>query len=308
MTSAPVVVCLGGGTNSTAVLVEAVQRGLRVDVALFADTGGEWPETYAYLWLLAGWLERYGVPLVIVQGHTGGEFVSLEDDCLRKGRLPSKAYGFKSCSERWKTRPCWAWVKAKAKQDPAWRAGVWIRGIDADEPQRASGHGMWAEWEPSFPLLNWRMGREECAEVIMKAGLPLPGKSACFFCPSAQPKEVSELADKHPDLFARGLTIEREAEAAGANRKTLKGLGQSFSWASVSYSREHQTALPIAKESADPCGCYEGARDADLAFTAGYCGSWGHDIERGSGGEWPLWIPKRRHDPTAQGEMFGDTP
>jgi len=243
--------------------------------------------------------------VVVAQSHLRGSFVPLEDDCLAKGRLPSKTYGFKSCSERWKTRPCWAWVKARAKVDPAWRSGVWIRGIDADESHRANGFNIWAEWAPSFPLIDWRMGREDCAESIMRAGLPLPGKSACFFCPSASPEEVSELADKHPTLFARGLAMEAGAVETCGGR--VKGLGQDFSWAAVERSRRLQIALPIAREAADPCGCYEGARDADLAFTAGYCGQWAHDIEPGSGGEWPLWGAPSK--PSAhQTSMFGGTP
>jgi hypothetical protein len=286
----PVIVNYGAGTNSTALLVEAVRRGLRVDAVLFADTGGEWPETYEYVRGFAGWLAAHGIPMHTVRGNIRGEFVSLEDDCLSKSRLPSKAYGFGSCSERWKTRPCWAWVKERKM-----RAGVWVRGIDADEPQRANDRGLWGEWVPSFPLISWGMGREECAESIMRAGLPLPGKSACFFCPSAQPPEVAALADSHPDLFARGLKMEARAAGtfAARGRSGLKGLGQSFAWSDVDNSRRLQTALPIARATADPCGCYEGARDADLSFAADYCGSWDHTIGRGPGGEWPLWTPKK---------------
>lgn len=33
----------GGGTNSTALLIECVKRGIRIDMILFADTGGEKP-------------------------------------------------------------------------------------------------------------------------------------------------------------------------------------------------------------------------------------------------------------------------
>lgn len=36
----------GGGVNSTAMLVEMHKRGIRPDLILFADTGGERPETY----------------------------------------------------------------------------------------------------------------------------------------------------------------------------------------------------------------------------------------------------------------------
>jgi len=38
------VVSYGGGVNSTAVLVGMVERGIRPDAILFADTGGEHPQ------------------------------------------------------------------------------------------------------------------------------------------------------------------------------------------------------------------------------------------------------------------------
>jgi 3'-phosphoadenosine 5'-phosphosulfate sulfotransferase (PAPS reductase)/FAD synthetase len=44
----PLVVAYGLGVNSTALLVEFVKQGIRPDLILFADTGGEKPETYAY--------------------------------------------------------------------------------------------------------------------------------------------------------------------------------------------------------------------------------------------------------------------
>ena len=291
----PVIVNYGAGTNSTALLIMAVMLGLPVTVAVFADTGGELPETYAYLWHFAGWLERHGIRLVIVQATFEGRPYTLEEHSLRLKKMPSVSYGRKSCSVRFKAQQVEKWARAKF-------AGQMIRliGYDADEPQRAGKLPNDNRFLWSYPLIDWTMGREECAEAIMRAGLPLPGKSSCFFCGSARPPEVAALADSHPDLFARGLAME---EAARPFRGSIVGLGKNFSWASIAKARALQTALPIAKEVNDPCGCYEGARDADLSFAAGYCGSWGHNLERGPGGEWPLWIPKRKAPETL--DLFG---
>ena len=43
------VISYGGGVDSTAMLVGLYQRGVPVDLILFADTGGKLPETCAYL-------------------------------------------------------------------------------------------------------------------------------------------------------------------------------------------------------------------------------------------------------------------
>jgi len=45
----PLVVAYGLGVDSTAMLIEFTHQGIRPDLILFADTGGEKPETYAYL-------------------------------------------------------------------------------------------------------------------------------------------------------------------------------------------------------------------------------------------------------------------
>lgn len=267
-----VIINYGGGSNSTALIVRAVREGLPISAVLFADTGGEWPETYTYVEGFRKWLEAHHVPLHVVRGHVGGSFVSLEDDCVGKGRAPSIAYGFKSCSERWKTRPCWAWVKNKAKEDKSWRGGLWVRGIDADESHRAKQGGLWADWKASFPLIEWKMGRQECIDELVSSGLPLPGKSACFFCPSAPPREVAVLRSRHPDLFRRGLDM--EARARDTFGGSIKGLGRSFSWEAVDRSERLQVALPFARDVEQPCGCYSGARDADIPLAPDYCGSW----------------------------------
>lgn len=271
--------------NSTAMIIRGVREGLPISAALFADTGGEWPETYEYVSGFQQWLARHMIPLIVVRSHIGGRFVPLETDCLNKGRVPSIAYGFKSCSERWKTRPCWAWVKAKAKDDASWRGGLWLRGIDADEEHRARPGGLWADWRAGFPLVDWGMGRQECVDEIVAAGLPLPGKSACFFCPSAPPTEAASLRRKHPKLFQRALTMERQAQ--GTFGGSIKGLGRSFSWQAVDRSERLQVALPFTKPPEVPCGCYGGARDADISLAPNYCGTWETTFATPVRGEWP---------------------
>ena len=44
-----IVVSYGGGTNSVAMLVGLHERGLRPDAIVFADTGGEKPNTYGHM-------------------------------------------------------------------------------------------------------------------------------------------------------------------------------------------------------------------------------------------------------------------
>ena len=147
-----VVLAYGGGTNSTALCIEAVKRGLPIDLIVFADTGrrdAEMPETYRYIDQFSDWLVRHGYPpITVVRSATmGGE--TLEENCLRMGRLPSKAYGFKSCSDRWKVRPCWAEIKRLGMD-----GGIYIRGIDADESHRCRRADPKPGWSACFALVR----------------------------------------------------------------------------------------------------------------------------------------------------------
>ena len=59
---APVLAAWGAGVDSTAFLIEMIERGERIDQVLFADTGSEKPQTYAFVDLFRRWLAERGVP------------------------------------------------------------------------------------------------------------------------------------------------------------------------------------------------------------------------------------------------------
>ena len=101
------VVAYGGGTNSTAMLIGMHQRGIPVDLIIFADTGGEQPHTYEYLPIMNGWLTAHGMPEITTVEYTdhNGERLTLEQECLRSGTLPALAYGHKKCSLKHKIGP-----------------------------------------------------------------------------------------------------------------------------------------------------------------------------------------------------------
>lgn len=245
-----VIVSYGAGTNSTAMLIEMAKRGDQVDLITFADTGGERPETYAYLAMFSDWLVSQGLP-AITTVKKGGRQETLEENCLRMSMLPSVAYGWKSCSQKYKGEPQDAfannWPPAKA----AWAAGekvIKCIGYDADEPQRAKFYED-KKFTWRYPLLELDMGRDECIATIQQAGLPLPGKSSCFFCPNSKIPEILALPD---DLKDRAIAMEQNA-----NLTSVKGLGRRWRWADLIASDRDQMRL-FFDEGEMPCGCYDG--------------------------------------------------
>jgi len=251
------VVSYGAGTNSTAMLIGLHERGERPDLILFADTGGERPETYQHRDAVSDWCESVGFPrIVTVQTQDReGNYFTLEQKCQQQKMLPSIAYGMKACSEKHKARPQNKYVNNWQPAKDTWAAGervVKLIGFDADENHRMQKDYSDNKYLMRYPLVEWDWGREECIEAIARAGLSQPGKSACFFCPSSKPREILELGRTHPDLLQRALAMEARAELT-----SVKGLGRSFAWADLVKYSEAQLDL-FSHTPEIPCGCFDG--------------------------------------------------
>lgn len=74
----------GGGVNSTAMLVWMVKNKLVVHHILFADTGGEKPETYSYVKMFSDWLVDNAYPEIITVKYAtkNSNELTLEQDVL----------------------------------------------------------------------------------------------------------------------------------------------------------------------------------------------------------------------------------
>ena len=259
----PIVIACGGGTNSAAVIVEFVRRGQHFDLITFSDTKGEKPETYQFLDALDCWLSDRKLPLITrvktVSPNPDRGYEGLEGMCLRLGTLPSKAFGYKACSQRFKIEPQQKFLNHWPPAQARWKAGgkiTQVIGYDAGEPQRAKSYTN-ERYDYWYPLIEWNWGRDECIEAIKNAGLPLPGKSACFFCPSMRKPEVLALAEEHPELFARAVEMERTAKASG-KLGVVKGLGRHWTWEELVSAGKQQQNLFSEVTCETDCACFDG--------------------------------------------------
>ena len=227
------VVGYGGGTDSTAMLIGLWKNHIPVDLILFADPGGEQPHTYAYLEIMDRWLKEHDMPPItrVWYQEKSGQRLTLEQECLRSGTLPSIAYGRKSCSLKHKVAPQERFCN---QYQPC--LDTWTRG----------------EKVVKF-MMDWGWRRTDCIQAIQSAGLPLPGKSSCFFCPSMKRREIRTLYHRYPDLLARALAIE---ETAMPNLISVKGLGRDWAWRDFITADENQMVIPGAFSDEDlPCAC-----------------------------------------------------
>lgn len=249
----PLMVSVGMGVDAIAATIALVRLGARIDLAIFADTGGERPETYAYIEVFERWLvANAGIPLTKVRlVPVKSDYDTLEEQLLKNGTIPPAALGPKTCSIRWKQEPIHNWVggcKANGRREfqPGWQPALdcWARGervvkvigfdAGAKDRRRTAMEGD-EHYENFYVLRELGMDRLDCAKEILAAGLPLPIKSACFFCPFNKPKELLWLHHNHPDLFRRALVIEsngmpKVTTAEGMWRHTRVGDGRPGNW------------------------------------------------------------------------------
>lgn len=226
----PLVVSYGMGVDSTAMLVGLHQREIRPDAIVFSDVGNEMPDTYAYADEIDAWLASVGFPARTIVRYRqskrrpdGKTYTTLEENCLVNATLPGLAFNRKSCSLKWKGEIIDRHVRNLFAEDIA--RGVKVQraiGYDAGPcDMKRGGIESKGPWQWIYPLRDWRWDRTRCEHEIAAAGLRVPCKSACFFCPSTKPAELIQLAARHPDLARRAVVLE---DTARPKLKKILGL------------------------------------------------------------------------------------
>lgn len=231
------IVSFGGGTNSAALLIGLYQHRIPIDLITFADTGAEHPHTYQFIGQMNKWLYEHDMPQITVVQNVDryGNRLSLETECLRSHTLPSIAYGHKRCSHKHKIGPQEKFCNHYDPCRDVWKRGEKVNrfiGYDAGEMKRYERSRKHNEADKKYnnlyPLIEkWGWNRDDCIRKIKAVGLPQPGKSSCFFCPSMKKQEILYLQNNYPDLFNRAIALE---ENAMPYLKTVKGLGRNYSW------------------------------------------------------------------------------
>ncbi len=259
------IVSFGGGTNSTAMLIGMHEKKIPVDLILFADTGAEMPHTYRYIEIMNSWLLEHSMPKITVVENVDmdGNRLTLEEECLKSKSLPSIAYGYKKCSIKHKIGPQDKFCNNYEPCKEIWIKGEKVNkyvGYDAGEEHRQQNAFVYdlqdKKYSKVYALIDWGWYREDCIKKIEEYGLPLPGKSSCFFCPSMKKHEIKSLMRNHPELLERAIKIENNAKE---NLITVKGLGRNYAWQDFIQNTKSQIEMCIEYDDGTmPCGCYDG--------------------------------------------------
>jgi len=204
-------ISFGGGVNSIAMTILLVEEDWQGPI-VFADTGGEWPETYCYMDYFE---EEFLAPRsrTIIRLSPGSEYhrskadVSLERYCLEQGLVPLVFARW--CTDRWKVTPLLNWRREQSMEKM-------LLAIAAEEAHRAKPRPF-----REYPLVERCVDREGCKEIIQDQGLELPRRSNCFYCPFQRMSSWRDLWTLHPDLFERAASMERNASEKVGKKFTL---------------------------------------------------------------------------------------
>lgn len=211
-------VSYGGGVQSTALLVLAAQREIDFPTFLMANVGddSEYPATLRYVREIAmPYAKSHGIDMRLLdRTKRDGSVETLWGRMMADGSraLPIPVRGDngapmrRSCTVDFKVRVTGRWLRdnGATADDPATVA----IGISVDEIHRANASRVEPYERIVYPLLDLGMRRSDCEKVIADAGLPVPPKSSCFFCPFHRVETWRDLATDEPDLFDRACTLE----------------------------------------------------------------------------------------------------
>lgn len=261
------VVSYGGGVQSTAMLVLAARRQIDYRTFMFCNVGddSESPETLEYVSEVAWpFAERHGIEFVELRRYRRD---GSADTVLRRimeyprsipvpARMSGNgAPGNRQCTRDFKVKLVAKHLKARGATVK--RPAIVALGISTDEFKRARTDSGIPWQQLDYPLLTLRLSREDCKRIIADAGLPVPPKSACWFCPLRSAKGWAEMRVTQPERFEQCITL----ESILAERRLALGKDPVFF---------HSKLKPLAVATADG---YQPSLDLDEdgGCESGFC-------------------------------------
>ncbi len=230
-------VCLiSGGKDSSALAIYLRDTRPELEVEyVFCDTHKELPETYEYLDLLEGYLEKPIARLSNDLGDRGFDhWLS-----MYRGYLPSPSVRW--CTKQLKIKPFEAYVG----DDPV----VLYVGIRADE-HREGYISTKPNIEPCYPFKEDGLGKDDVLRILEDAAVGIPSyyewrsRSGCYFCFFQRRVEWVRLREQHPDLYQLAKRYEKPEEGyTWSDSEGLEALEEAQRIAQIKTEEEERERL-----------------------------------------------------------------
>lgn len=218
----------GGGWQSTAALVLAARGVIDFKLFLFANVGddSENPETIRYVhehampYAAANSLELVELERVKADGQTETIYGRIMDSNGVRQTIPvylsNGMPGGRACTHDFKIAVTGLELQRRGAS-PTNKATV-AMGISVDEISRAKPSNAKPYETLVYPLLELGLRRADCPGIIRSAGLPMPPKSSCDFCPIRKIGEWQDMYLHQPDRWDRACRVEDTINAANTAR------------------------------------------------------------------------------------------
>ncbi len=196
------ILAYGGGLNSTAMVIDLINKKFPIDYVVFADPGFERPETYDFINNhFLKWMTDHRVKFVTVARYKDGKRQKITDYFIDQNRVPDQVY--RDCTIRHKIENIHKFYSRQLKT----KYVVEYMGIHAEEQRRVrASHESWIH--KCYPLVEFGIGKKECEDIIRGEGLPIPVKSGCPNCFANNRATYYKLYKEHPDMFDKSIEIE----------------------------------------------------------------------------------------------------
>jgi len=201
------VISYGGGVQSTALVVLAMQRGWSIDEIVHVDLlDAESPATREYVAYFAGWLQTaYGRGITILQRDLYGDMLANPAFTPAPWRARDGSFMLRrQCTRQYKVEPIRRYLYDKYARE---RIALML-GISVDEFHRMRDSGS-KRIENVYPLVDERLTRNDCRAILERAGLTIPPKSSCWFCPYRSARSQAELLKQFTALREMAEELER---------------------------------------------------------------------------------------------------
>jgi len=256
------ILSLGAGVQSSvvALMAESGELGIKIDHAIFADTGWEPPEVMEYL----SWLEtQLSFPVHRVQHR------NIYKDLLAFGAgfgkkdpyiplfLEGGGPGKRQCTADYKIVPIQKKVRELLGAKPRERlpngSVNMLIGISLDEIGRCKPSRQKWIWN-AWPLIDRRMTRQSCLDWAADHALPEPPKSSCIGCPYHSEQMWVDMKRNHPRLFEQACVVDELFRIADGREKKQYMLRQCVPLRTAVFKPKKNEANQFNNECEGLCG------------------------------------------------------
>jgi 3'-phosphoadenosine 5'-phosphosulfate sulfotransferase (PAPS reductase)/FAD synthetase len=240
------VLSFGGGQDSTALFYlylyneEFRKKYAPGDfVMVMANTGNEYPETYAHVKEVKKLADQHGITFAFLEDYkyTTDSWKGGVLDKMRRNQVVFTVK-LKSCTIGLKIEPIYKWLdEYVCKNYPELNApkpcsdtdgkkalkmfakeygkiNVMLGIAKGEEDRVGKSEDAGQKWfkesiKRIYPLIDMGIDRAGAQDIIAKSGHSVPPPSNCMVCPYQNDEEILLLSLKHPDMFKKWTDLEQ---------------------------------------------------------------------------------------------------